>query len=93
MGMIFTMLSIVASLVSLVCWIITLVKIFKSENGVLHGIIGIICGLWAFIWGWMKAGEMDNQKIMLIWTIAIIASIALSVLGSMLAVGSMATTG
>jgi hypothetical protein len=93
MGIIFSLLAGAAGIVCLVCWILTLVKIFKSENGVLHGVIGIICGLWAFIYGWMKADEMDNKQIMLIWTIAFIAAIALNVLGGMLAVGSMSAAG
>jgi uncharacterized membrane protein HdeD (DUF308 family) len=61
--------------VSLVCWIMTLVKMFtdKEKGGVLHGVIGIICGLWAFIWGWMNAARHSHQKVMLIWTIAIVA--------------------
>ncbi len=64
-----------AGLVSLVCWILTLVKLFQSK-GVLHGILGIICGLYTFIWGWMNTSSNDNKMIMIIWTVAIILSMA-----------------
>lgn len=63
---------------SLVCFVMTLVKIFsdKEKNGVLHGILGIVtCGLWAFIWGWVNAGRYSHQKIMVIWTIAVIVGV------------------
>ncbi|BCU78195.1 hypothetical protein [Luteolibacter sp. LG18] len=51
----------------LACWIIVLIKMFKTEKPLL-GIIGIFCGLWAYIWGWMNSGKHGLQKIMLIWT-------------------------
>ena len=49
-----------------------LIKMFQNENVGL-GILGIFCGLWAFIWGWMKAKEHGLQKIMKIWTVAFVA--------------------
>lgn len=55
------------SLGSLVCAIIILIPLFK-EKGVLHGILGIICFLYTFIWGWMNAGRLGKKNIMLIWT-------------------------
>lgn len=68
------------------CWIFILIKMFKTESGPLQGIIGILCGLWAFIWGWMNAGKLGVQKIMLIWTVAILVSIV----GNVLTAGSVA---
>lgn len=69
------------SIVSIVCWVMTLVKMFtdKEKGGVLHGVIGIICGLWALIWGWMNAARLNHTKVMLIWTIAIVAGIICNV--------------
>jgi hypothetical protein len=62
-------------LASLICWIMVLVKMFKTQESPLMGIIGIVtCGLWAFIWGWMNAGKYAIKNIMLIWTVAIILS-------------------
>ena len=42
-------LGMIAGAVSIVCWIMVLIKMFNVS--VLQGIFGIICGLWAFIWG------------------------------------------
>jgi hypothetical protein len=67
-------LLIAASIVSLVCWIMVLIKMFQSE-GALKGIFGIICGIYAFIWGWMNASRFNIKNIMIAWTIAIILSI------------------
>ena len=44
-----------------------LVKIFQAGYTV-QGILGIICGLVAFVYGWMKADELDAKPIMLAWT-------------------------
>ena len=73
-------LGLVIGIVSLVCAVMTLIKIFqdKANNGVLHGVIGIVtCGLWAFIWGWINNARFGNKKIMLIWTACIVANLVL----------------
>ena len=62
-----------------VCFVLVLIKLFQ-QKGVLHGILGIICGLYTFIWGWIEAARLNIKKIMLIWTILIIASSILVVL-------------
>jgi len=62
--------AIICWLVSVVCWIMVLVKIFQSGSVGL-GILGIICGLFAFIYGWMKADEYGIRNVMLTWSIAI----------------------
>lgn len=51
----------------LACWIMTLIKMFKHESTGL-AVLGIFCGIWAFIWGWMNAKKHDHQKIMKIWS-------------------------
>ena len=64
-GLLFPLLS----LISLVVFIIVLIKQFK-HGGALQGIIGIItCGLWTFIWGWIKHKSLAMSKIMILWTI------------------------
>ena len=67
-------LALAAGLVSLVCWIMVLIKMFPAE-GALKGVLAIICGLYAFVWGWMNAGRFGLRNIMLIWTVAIIISV------------------
>ena len=69
-------LSVLISLGSLACWIIVLVKAFQSGNVVL-GIV-CLCPLVAFIMGWVKSNEWNIQKVMLIWTVLVVASIGLN---------------
>lgn len=61
------------------CFVLVLIKLFQ-QKGVLHGILGIICALYTFIWGWIEAARLNIKNIMLIWTILIIASSVLVVL-------------
>lgn len=68
MGM---LLTIVGGLGFLACWIIVLIKMFKTEKPLI-GIIGIFCGLWAFIWGWMNATKHGLKKVMMIMTASIV---------------------
>lgn len=56
-------------LISFVCWIKVLIALFKNA-GVGLGILGIICNLFAFIWGWVKSGSLGLRGTMLAWTIA-----------------------
>lgn len=57
------------------CWIIVLIKMFKTETSPLQGIIGIFCSLWAYIWGWMNATKLGLKKIMLLWTASLIVAV------------------
>jgi hypothetical protein len=58
-------------LVTFVLALIVLIKLFQKE-GVLKGILGLICMLYTFIWGWIKARELNITNIMIGWTVAII---------------------
>jgi hypothetical protein len=62
-----------------ICFVIVLIKLFQNE-GALKGILGLICGLYTFIWGWMNATKLNIMNIMLIWTILLIASIVINVM-------------
>ena len=76
-----SILALVCSIASLVCFIIVLIKQFQ-QGGVVHGIIGIVtCGIWTFIWGWINAGRVNIKNIMMIWTLLIVVGIVLNVLG------------
>jgi hypothetical protein len=61
-----------------ICFIIVLIKLFQ-ENGVLHGILGLICSLYTFIWGWMNATRLGIKNIMMIWTLLAILAIIVNV--------------
>ena len=76
-----SILALVCSIASLICFIIVLIKQFQ-QGSVVHGIIGIItCGIWTFIWGWMNAGRLNIKNIMMIWTLLVVVCIILNVLG------------
>ena len=61
-----------------ICFIIVLIKLFQNE-GALKGILGLICGLYTFIWGWMNATRLNIKNIMMIWTLLIILSIVVNI--------------
>ena len=86
-------LNMLVSLGSLICFIIVLIKLFQNE-GALKGILGIICGLYTFIWGWMNATKLNIKNIMMIWTLLIIVSIVLGMMGGsfMYSVGTPVAT-
>ena len=69
-----TILQAIGSIGSLICLIMVAIKMFPAE-GTLKGILGIICGLYAFIWGWMNAGRFNLQNVMYGWTGAIVVLI------------------
>lgn len=73
-----TILAILVGLGSLICFIIVLIKLFQTE-GALKGILGLICSLYTFIWGWINADRLGIKNIMLIWTLLIIVSIVINV--------------
>ncbi|MFC1859091.1 tetratricopeptide repeat protein [Thermodesulfobacteriota bacterium] len=64
-------------LASTISWFIVLVKLFK-ENGIFHGILGFFCGIYLFIWGWIKHRELNLTIPMAIlsaaWLIGIVMS-------------------
>lgn len=83
MAAIFGILALVAGIASFIFFIIVLIELFKTK-GVLHGILGIICGLYTFIWGWINADAKNLKTTMIRWTIALIAQIVLQVLAAVL---------
>lgn len=70
-------LAIITSLVSIGCFIMVLIKLFQ-EKGVLHGILGLICALYTFIWGWMNVDRLGIRTIMLVWTAVFVLGIILN---------------
>jgi len=80
--------TILCSIANLVLYVIVLIKLFK-EKGALHGILGIICGIYTFIWGWVKHKELKLTKMMLVWTITYILPIILGIVMSVAIPGMM----
>ncbi len=62
---------------ALVCFVLVLIKLFKKE-GVGLGILGIICALYTFIWGWINHKKQKITNVMLIWTILTIIGLILN---------------
>ena len=75
--MILGLLFPVLSLIGFIVFIMVLIKQFK-HGGALQGIIGIItCGLWTFIWGWIKHKSLALTKLMVMWTVIQLAPLVL----------------
>ena len=76
-------ISLILSIVSLVCGIAVLIKLFQKE-GVLKGILGIICMLYTYIWGWMhiKDESLNIKTWMYVWTAVIVLSVIVSIVAS-----------
>jgi len=77
-------MAILGTLGSIIAWvagIVVLVKLFQVE-GVLKGILGLICMLYTYIWGWGKVKDpaLNLQNWMWIWTGAILLGIVLNVI-------------
>lgn len=70
------------SLVNIVCFSMVLIKMFsdESDGGVGKGILGLFCGLYAFVWGWQHRRVHDMNTLMLTWTVVIALSILLQAL-------------
>ena len=75
-----TIVVYILGIVSLVCDVMVLIPLFKKE-GVLKGILAVICGLYSFIWGWMHVKEeaLKLKNVMYVWTVVIVLQIIASV--------------
>ena len=62
------------SIVSLILWIMVLIKIFQHA-GVGLGILGIFCSIYTFIWGWLNAKQYEFTPVMLLWTFLIVLQV------------------
>ena len=83
----------VAQIVSLGIFIYMLIKMFKTD-GALKGILGILtCGLFTYIWGWIKHKQLALTKVMILWTIMIIVPFVLIPVMGLEAVMKMAQPG
>ena len=80
----------VASLASLVCFIMVLVQMFQRGQttlGIVTLVLAICSGigvLIAFVYGWINAARWGIRNVMIVWTLALVASILLS--GALMAI-------
>jgi hypothetical protein len=65
-----------------VAGLVVLFKLFQKE-GVLKGILGLICMLYTYIWGWMhiKDESLNLKNWMYIWTGVIVLGLILGWFG------------
>ena len=81
-------MQIIGSTLALVAGIVVLVKLFQTE-GAMKGILGLICMLYTYIWGWQHINkeELKLKTWMYIWTGAIVLGVILNIVGSMSSAG------
>ena len=72
-------LSLISGLATFALFIFVLIKLFQIE-GVGKGILGLICALYTFVWGWQKHKELDIKNIMIAWSALIVLSMIISAL-------------
>jgi hypothetical protein len=67
-----------------VAGIVVLIRLFQKE-GFLKGILGLICMIYTYIWGWLhvKDASLNLKTWMWIWTGAIILGIILNYVGAL----------
>lgn len=75
------------AIVGLIMFIVVVIKLFKTE-GAIKGILGIICGIYPFIWGWVKHKKLKITRVMVLWTLCIVIP---PVIGSMFLPSSLLT--
>ena len=69
--MIYASIFAILQITLIVIFFIVLIKLFKTE-GALKGILGFLCGLYTFIWGWLKHRELQMTKLMTVWSVIIV---------------------
>lgn len=80
------MLGTIGSFLAFIAGVMVLVKLFQQE-GALKGILGLICMLYTYIWGWqnIKKEELQLKTWMYLWTGAIILGIILNIASQVIA--------
>lgn len=79
MGIVLQLLNGLLGLVSFALAIIVLIKLYKAE-GAGQMILGLICGLYLFIWGWKNADRLGFAKEMNAWKLCVLAQLVVIVL-------------
>ena len=83
MGSVISILSYLVDVAVFVLFVMVLLKLFKKE-GALKGVLGLICALYTFVWGWMHNKDEGITQIMWIWTGLIILTGILTSIGTAL---------
>ena len=84
-GLLFYLLMIAISLVSLACFVMVLVKMFQDGQTVLAvvSIVLAICSgfgvLIVFVVGWINAAKWGIRNLMIVWSLSFVLSIAVGI--------------
>lgn len=84
MGFLLIGVGALALIGAFVCQIMVLIKMFQTE-GPLYGILGLLCGIYALIWGWMNADKLNIKNIMMAWTGLLVVGILFYMIGGAVA--------
>ena len=86
MAVVINILMGLTGLAMFVCAIMVLVQLFK-QKGVMHAVLGFICFLYTYIWGWqnIKKEELKLKNWMYGWTAALVVYILLTILSVVVA--------
>jgi hypothetical protein len=71
------------SVLQVAIWVVILIKLWQREGSGM-GIVGLICGLYTFYWGWRNCASLDYERqsnnespmyktAMIVWTVLIVA--------------------
>ncbi len=86
MAALLSLISIVAGIGSLVCFVMVLIQMFqRGQTGLGIACIVLLCvcgigGLIAFVYGWINARAWDIQNIMLAWTACVAVGIVVNLI-------------
>ena len=82
------MLGSIGSFIAFICGVMVLVKLIQTE-GFVKGILGLICMLYTYIWGWqnIKKEELKLKNWMYVWTAAIVLGIILNIISASMSAG------
>jgi len=75
-----------ASLVSLICFILVLIQMFQrgaTGMGIACIVLGFCCGLGgliAFVYGWTKARPWNMNNLMTVWTVAAVIDVVAGIM-------------
>jgi ABC-type dipeptide/oligopeptide/nickel transport system permease subunit len=77
LGGVMRMLAVIFGFVSLFNYVMVLSRMF-STKGVIWGILGII-PIVSYVWGWINVKRHDLLRMMIVWTLSMIAVAALTI--------------
>ena len=78
------MLTGIGEFIAWIAGIVVLWKLFQKE-GLVKAILGFICMLYTYIWGWqhIKDETLNLKTWMYVWTGAVVLGLILAVVGGM----------